>query len=61
MTNTGRIWTHSLAIILGAVLMVGGIVARKTGAWIIGLLIAAINIEPWLRAMRARRSERQDP
>jgi hypothetical protein len=61
MTNRWRIWAHGLVIILGVLLMVGGIVARKNGAGIAGLLITAINIEPWLRAIRARRSERRNP
>jgi hypothetical protein len=38
-----------LLVILGLVLMVGGIVAGKPGASIIGLILAAVNIQQWLR------------
>jgi hypothetical protein len=46
-----------LVIILGAALMVGGFVSGKSGAGIAGLLITAINLEPWWRAKRALRSD----
>jgi membrane protein implicated in regulation of membrane protease activity len=60
MTHRGRVWAHGLVIILGLAAMVAGFVSGRTYAGIAGLLIAAINIESWWRAVRARRSGDQD-
>jgi hypothetical protein len=57
LTPQGRVWAHGLVIILGATAMVGGFVTGKTGAGIAGLLITAVNVEPWRRAVRARRPD----
>lgn len=35
---------HGLFMALGVVLMLGGIVTRKYGAVVIGLIVAAVNI-----------------
>ena len=45
MTVPNRRWIHILVAALGLALMVGGTVAGKPGAGIIGLLIAAVNVQ----------------
>ena len=49
-----RSWLKGMAIVLGVVLIIGGIALRKPGAWIIGLPIAAVNLQQWLRARKLR-------
>jgi hypothetical protein len=41
---------HLLLLFISLVLMVGGIVVEKPGASIIGLIVAAVNIQQWLRS-----------
>ena len=36
---------HYLIIALGLILIVGGIITGKYGAWIIGLIVAAVNFQ----------------
>jgi ABC-type thiamin/hydroxymethylpyrimidine transport system permease subunit len=50
MTIPNRRWIHILVAALGLALMVGGTVARKPGAAIIGLLIAAVNLQLFRRS-----------
>ena len=54
MATPTRAWVHGLISVLGAVLIVGGIAARKPGAWIIGLPIAALNFQQGRRAKKLR-------
>jgi hypothetical protein len=61
MAGEGRAWAHGLVIVLGVALMIGGIVTGKAGAGIVGLLITAFNVEPWQKAMRARRGDPPGP
>ncbi len=43
-----------LNIVLGLVLIIGGIISGKHGATIIGLIIAAVNIQQFNIAMKER-------
>lgn len=45
--NVRRI-VHSIILILGIVLMVGGIVTGKHGATVIGLIVAAASVQQYL-------------
>jgi len=54
MITPARAWVHGLISVLGAVLIAGGIAARKPGAWIIGLPIAAMNFQQGRRAKKLR-------
>jgi hypothetical protein len=38
---------------LGLLLLVGGIIAAKYGAAIIGLIVAAVNVQPYLGRRKA--------
>ena len=38
-----------LLFVTGLVLIVGGVAAGKPGAWIIGLIVAAVNAQQWLQ------------
>jgi ABC-type thiamin/hydroxymethylpyrimidine transport system permease subunit len=54
MTIPARRWVHILVAALGLALMVGGTVVRKPGAAIIGLLIAAVNLQLFRRSWAPR-------
>jgi hypothetical protein len=54
MNIQARLWLNGMAFVLGAFLCIGGIARRTPGAWIIGLPIAAINLEQWLQAKKLR-------
>lgn len=45
MTIPARRWVHVMVAALGVAIMVGGMIARKPSAGIIGLLIAAVNLQ----------------
>jgi hypothetical protein len=38
---------HMVIFAIGLVLMVGGIAAGKSGAWIVGLIVAAVSYQQW--------------
>jgi hypothetical protein len=40
---------HGLILVCGLVLMIGGIITGKHGATVIGLIVAAINVQQWLQ------------
>ena len=42
-----RLLVHGLIFIMGLVLIVGGIVTGTNGAWIVGLIVAAVNFRHW--------------
>jgi hypothetical protein len=48
---------HLLLLFIGLVLMVGGIAVEKPGASIIGLIVAAVNIQQWLRQRASQAAE----
>lgn len=39
---------YFILILLGLILMVGGIVTGKHGSTVIGLIVAAVNVEQWI-------------
>jgi len=39
---------YFVLILLGLILMVGGIVTGKHGSTVIGLIVAAVNVEQWI-------------
>lgn len=39
---------YFVLILLGLILMVGGIVTDKHGSTVIGLIVAAVNVEQWI-------------
>jgi len=43
---------------IGLVLMVGGIAVGKPGASIVGLIVAAVNIQQWLRLRSSQAAQR---
>ena len=53
-----RQFVHILLFIMGVVLMVGGIAAGKPGAWIIGLIVAAVNFQLWQHSWSEQRDEK---
>jgi hypothetical protein len=48
MNTRARPFLHWLLIVIGLVLMVGGVVTDKYGASVVGLIVAAINIQQLL-------------
>ena len=46
---SARTWqyAHAIIFLIGIVLIVGGIVTGKYGAWIVGLIVAAVNFGHW--------------
>lgn len=54
MTARTRQLVHGLLLAVGLAMMAGGIAARKNGAVIIGLIVAAVNVQQWLRWRRSR-------
>jgi hypothetical protein len=45
-------YIHGVVLVMGLVLLVGGIVTRTSGAWIIGLIVAAVNLGHWQRSRK---------
>jgi hypothetical protein len=44
-----RQFVHILIFIIGLGLMVGGIITGKHGAVVVGLIVAAVNLQQWLK------------
>lgn len=55
-----RQFVHGLLIILGLVLMVGGIATGANGALIVGLIVAAVNIQQWQKLNNQRDASDQE-
>jgi len=53
MTSMKKIKTrqliHGLILVGGLVLMIGGIITGKHGATVVGLIVAAINVQQWIQ------------
>jgi hypothetical protein len=45
---------HAVLALAGIGLMVGGIVTRRHGATVAGIVVAGINVTRWLRTRRTR-------
>mgnify|MGYP001070379433 CR=1 FL=1 len=50
MSGSSRRFVYILLFTIGVVLLVGGIAAGKPGAWIIGLIVGAVNFQLWQRS-----------
>jgi hypothetical protein len=53
-----RAWAHCILVIIGALLMILGIVTKAPGASIGGLIVAAVNLPPCEKAIRERSRRR---
>ena len=53
MNTQVRLVVHALLFVLGIVLMVWGIVAIKYGAAGIGLIVASVNVQQFLKKNKA--------
>lgn len=40
---------HGLILVVGLVLMIGGIITGKHGSTVVGLIVAAVNVQQWIR------------
>ena len=57
MKTQVRLVLHALLFVLGIVLMVWGIVATQYGAAGIGLIVAAVNVQQFLKKNKATTDE----
>ena len=39
--------SHGFVFILGLLLIIGGIATSTEGAWIVGLIVTAVNFQQW--------------
>jgi len=58
MNTRVRLFVHGLVLVLGLTLIVGGIVAAKYGAVVIGIIVAGVNVQQFLKANKATKGER---
>ena len=58
MSVPSRQFVYILFFAMGVVLMVGGIATGKPGAWIVGLIVAAVNFQWWQRSRSEQREEK---
>jgi hypothetical protein len=56
-----RTLVHTLVFLLGLGLMVGGIVAGKPGATVIGLIVAAVTLQQYMRWKGTRPPDEKKP
>ena len=47
-----RTLVHGAIALLGVILMIGGLARGKHGATVVGLIVAAVNTQLWLRGRR---------
>ena len=40
---------HSLILLIGLILMIGGIVTGKHGATVIGIIVSAVSVQQWMQ------------
>ena len=60
MTKAIRTVLTSIVVLLGVGLMVAGIITRKNGAVVVGLIVAAVATQQWI-AIRRQRGEGDKP
>ena len=53
MNTRVRLFMHGLVLVLGLALIVGGIVTDKSGAIVIGVIVAAVNVQQFLKKNKA--------
>ena len=54
MTKAIRTVITTIMVLLGVGLMVGGILTRKNGAVVVGLIVAAVATQQWIAIIRQR-------
>ena len=60
MTKAIRTVLTTIVVLLGVGMMVGGIITRKNGAVVVGLIVAAVATQQWI-AIRRQRGEGAKP
>jgi hypothetical protein len=60
MTKAIRTVLTTTVVLLGVGLIVGGIITRKNGAVVVGLIVAAVATQQWI-AIRRQRGEGEKP
>jgi hypothetical protein len=58
MNTRVRLFVHALVLVLGLALIVGGIVTAKYGAVVIGIIVAGVNVQQFLKSKKATKDER---
>ncbi len=58
MNTRVRLFVCGLVLVLGLVLVGGGIITDKSGAIVIGLIVAAVSVQLFLKKDRAMKDER---
>ncbi len=49
---------HGLILVCGLVLMIGGIITGKHGATVVGLIVAAVNIQQWIHLDKKEKQQK---
>jgi uncharacterized membrane protein YidH (DUF202 family) len=47
VNRQSRLYVHIILFIIGIVLIVGGVATKKYGAWVVGLIVSAVNYWQW--------------
>ena len=58
MNTRVRLFVHGLVLVLALALIVGGIVTAKYGAVVIGIIVAGVNAQQFLKKNEATKDER---
>ena len=58
MNAPSRQFLYILLSVMGLVLIVGGVAAGKPGAYIVGLIVAAVNFQWWQRSRSGQGEEK---
>lgn len=58
MNTRWRLFVHALVLVLGLALIVGGIVTAKYGAVVIGIIVAGVNVQQFLKMNKATTDKR---
>jgi hypothetical protein len=58
MNTRMRLFVHGLILVLGLTLIVGGILTAKYGAVVIGIIVAGVNVQQFLKVNKATKDER---
>ena len=62
MTPQARRLLHVVLFLIGLALIIGGAVTKRYGAWIIGLIVAAVTCWQWWKWNRqAATGEKKEP
>ena len=57
MNTQVRLIVHALVLVLGLALIVGGIVTAKHGAVVIGIIVAGVSVQQFLKTNKATKDE----